>query len=428
MTRRNFTPRTRKQDERTIARTQGNFSFGQNSDQDPSDIQPTAVAKLVNARGRRDSISGRTGSRLYSERTLPIRDDASGTELYKIGNDVSIGFSGGAFCESMNGDVIHGTRRDTGADVHLVIDQYVSVTEVTIAGGGDTDTYFIDDWTVVGSINAHYRDSYTEINYYLIGNQIYTVPDDPDEAFTLWTVIDESSVVNSESKFYKIKNNIHLFNSGGVFVLNDTNGTGLGDTYVLTASGAIPDYPLDKQATTPNTNNPSAYNVLYTYSRLSGDQSEDRNNEQVELQLETPPFALDNSIIANYDLDPSFVPWDETSDFSQYVTSKPIDDSLYKRYLITDNAYINYAAWVALSEDNTNPYMLIDYKGDTKRVYIDFSGVLSMKDVALEIEKALNDIDMGFRCYYDWSPTLLLSMNIYLAQLRMKHLLGMQCN
>lgn len=398
MTNNNFIQRTRKQDERAIVRTQNRFDAGQYSDIDPSDIPYNSVSKLINARGYSGSLQGRTGSLQYSERELPIRDNASGSDITITGNKALI-TNGGEFHTSMAGDVLHGTTVE-GVSVHIPITEYINVNEV-ILDRTEIGSLSLNSWKVVGNINAHYRDTYTGLNYYLIGNEIYSVFDDPSASFLRWTVINKDEINNGPSYFFKIKKYVALFNSGGIFILNDSLGA-ISKNYVWKANNPGPEYPIDKQSVIPNTNNPSAYNYLNTIIRLNGLQTDNRNSEGSFLEYETPPFKVENETNIDLDAVPDFYPWDPLDDYSQYVTSKPIDDSKYSRFKISNINYIKYETWVDLSESGLNPYILFNYNGSIKRVYFDFTAVTNMKEVAEEIQVSLGDIDVGFRCYYDF--------------------------
>lgn len=394
MARRKFTPRTLRFDERMLTRGQESFNGGQVSDVEPIDIKLNSAAKLVNARGHNNAVKGATGSRLWQ----------TGLELPAEQENLSMTLTGttmtcvGCFQQTSVGYIIYATNSTTLEQEIFFITEYLSNDTVTVDGEtvGANESYINCD--VVGKINARIFDDLTNIEYMLIGTKIWY----RDINSTTWTeyfVIDSEKVVNAESQFYKIKNKIALNNLGGDFALSDVYED---EKYTYTANGDLPDYPLDGQPDT-TAPNPSSYRYLYGYVRQKGDYTLNRNSEDTFTEVETPPHLRVDELIAVPD--DNFTPFNADKDYTQIKTERPVDDSYYRRYLIIDENYKSYEAWKALSEDNKSPFMYITYNGVNQKMYLNFSFVENMNDVARAFRTSLLQIDGNFECRYNYDDT-----------------------
>jgi hypothetical protein len=428
MARKAFNPHSKRFDVRLINRKQNVFSRGMMKDMEPSDLPYDAVADLFNADGYKDSIKGRKGSRLHSDLELPfdyltistdpIYGDPANTNFILsdvvdgIGSLKPLIVSPGTyidpFDEEMVEKLIYGLVDVPGPDdpmpFPLVVTEYINGGEVkvevsdAVAEALEASSGYLRECKIVGKINAYFYDSVTGFEYYLIGTTVYTL----QAGGSVWNkyILISGSISDSNSQFFKVQENIVLNNLGGIFVVNDI----FKGHYVWKANDVLPTYPLgDRSAYRNNSkySDPSTYNYVYSFSRLTGNVLENRNSEATFIELETPPFFVEGELKDNTDTEPYFFPMENQEDFFTVNAPIPIEDVLEKRTEILLADANNYAFWVNLSEDELKPFLKCVFNTINYSVYFDFSGSTTLADVAKALERGLHDVSSDFRVKYN---------------------------
>ncbi len=400
MGRKTVAPRTAMQDTRVVSRVQESFNKGSIKDVEPIDIPNNSVALLKNCRGHNNAIKGATGSRLWlTGLTLP--KEAENLTVTLTGDVLNVGAT--IVDPKCTGYIVYATDPDDGSTARFIIksvngDVYTdeAIVDYPSKYAGSVGKVFVDGY-VAGKINARYHDKETNIEYMLCGCRLH-YRNIKETTWKRFLVLDEDDIVNAESQFFKIQNYIVLYNLGGIFRLSNVY-----DDQVVAhkMNGDMPDLPIDRQED-GKSSNPSVYRYQYGYVAQSGKYTNDRNNQDTFTVLETPPYLLKGVLEA--DTTKSFIPYKKDVDYTQYKINRPIDDTYYYKYDILDLNYLTFEAWKELTEDNQDPYMYIMYKGETIKVYLDFSTVGSMADVAKQFQYALrNDVDASFNVRYDFA-------------------------
>ena len=406
MARKTFNPHSARFDKRLISRKQNVFNRGMLKDMEPSDLPYDAVASLINADGYKDAIKGRKGSKLWSDLELPSEDLYNGatfdlsipTEC--CGILVSTGMAENIFTVDMVGKLIYGTYVVGGENIPypLVITEINSGREVAVEVSSTMVAGDLDNLKLVGKINAYFNDITSGVEYYLIGTDIYAIIG----SLNIWNkyTLTGGRISDSNSQFFKVKENIILNNLGGLFVLNDV----LKAHYAWKANDTLPDYPLgDRQSYQNNSkySDPSSYNYMYSYARLSGSIIEDRNSEDTFIELETPPYFKESTLEDNLTLTPPLRPMENQEDFFNVNAIAPIESVFRQSTVINFTDAKNFSYWVNLTEDELKPFLHCVFNSNTFAVYFDFGGCSNLIDVAKAFERGLYDVSSDFRAKYN---------------------------
>jgi len=378
-------PHSPQQDKRLVVRTQENFTGGMVSDMEPTDLSPTQVAYLSNARGHTNAIKGRKGT-----------IEAPGGKLPRIIEDLTLtlsileGVSSITCTTEVFEDWMIGCKigSETNTDVFIITD-VTSTTVVEVVKKDSVTVFSETDGFIRGPINASYSDRDNEVLYFLIGREVYYRDVTGDE----WKqyVLLSNTPSNTRSSFYKIDERIVLFNSGGIYVLGkESDGA-----YAWLANGPIPARKLNISSA-ERLIDPAIYNYSYTYARIKGSYIVNRNNLGTSIEVETPPFFFlgedEGSIpVTNQ---PNYIADGANRDFTAIKTATPIEDSTYVGFPINDS-FKNANTWASLSNEELDPFLRVTVDGDTKDLYFDFSLAVTLQDVAEVIDRVLSE-EMGF--------------------------------
>jgi len=387
-------PRTRKEDERLIVRTQESFSGGMVSDVEPTDLSPTQVAYLNNARGHTNAIKGRKGTTPFIGGALPhITDNLT----------LALAESAGVWtltCTDVDDQVFAPWM--VGCKVGQLSPAFTFIiTKVVVAQEDDLTTNVVEvakkDSVVAttltsayirGSVNAIYSDRDDEIIYYQIGQKIY-YREVNSEVWNEYIVLGPVPS-NTRANFYKIDNRIVLFTTSGIYVLGDRSD----GAYAWVANGPAPQYKINVSGSSDRYVDPSAYRYIYTYSRIKGNSIVNRNNLGTFIELETAPyfhFLKDQEL--QIENQPNYVPDFNNQDNTLNYLPLPIENSTYVSLGI-GAGYDNAEAWASLSDEGEKPFLYVTYNGHTSKIYFDFSLVETLNDVAKVINSAMyNDVD-----------------------------------
>jgi hypothetical protein len=382
MTRKRVAPHSRKFDERTILRKQDKFSGGMVKDVEATDLPKNAVANLVNARGNSSSVFGRKGSKLWADFTLP--SEASITSLTVTG--INVVADSPVFTESMISYMIHipNVNAKNGIDIAF-IRTFVSTTEVTVEKSQTLEDGVYANGVINAPLHASYCDQSTGVHYYLIGTRIYAVIGVSDGAvFNEYFIQGSQMPLSAESAFFRIGKDIVLINPHGQYILSDVNSDE--GRYAYKANEDGPTASLSTEEASYAT--PSSYNYTHTYMRMQGPMNENRNSDDTFIERESVPSAFDV---------------DRQTDLFTLQYPRPIVDALATTYKLNASQYdyVNkFASWVKLSDEEQNPYLLVNYGDDTARVYFDFTAVTTLRDISDEIGRQLYNFNSDIRTVF----------------------------
>ncbi len=377
MSRKRFSPATEQFDERLIVRKQEAFQGGTVSDIAAEDIPYNAVARLVNARGHKNAIRGRTGVSEWSSMTIPetgsfgaVYDSVAGTLK-----------NSGSFVVGDVGSTYYGDNGDI-----LFVKEYVSATTMKVKASSGLENTTYTSGKLVPRINAQFFDSLNSVRYFLIGSKVYARIG-RESQWIEYTILG-SQPANTTSQMFKLKDKIVLTNSSGVFMLN-----GVYDgKYGWKTNDVLPEHKLDMRSPEISATRPSAYNYLYTYTRLNGNYEEDRNSIDTYTEIETPPLLVEADIVPHSGYDPEVL----NTDYTTIHTNEPIHSLKKQEWGIGVPDFNTYINWVSLSEDNHNPSIQLVVSGNKQAVYFDFANAESMDDVTGSLQRGLKDYSTGF--------------------------------
>jgi len=345
------------------------------SDVEPVDIPDGAVAKLVNARGHKNAIKGRTGVQLWTNLKIP--------STKSIGTSYSDGVLSSA--ELWEHEDVGSTYYADNGDIFFLV-EYIDSSNMKVEASENATTGSITTGDVTPRINAQYFDSLNGVRYFLIGTKVYARIGKDLEWIEYFILGDQPT--NTTSQMFKIKDKIILTNSNGVYILNSVYD----GKYGWKTNDYLPEYKIDLPSQEVSSTRPSAYNYVYTYARMNGLYGEDRNSVDTYLELETPPILVDNDIVTTSDYKPEVL----NTDYATMYSNEPVSAALKQDFSTGSISFENYSSWVELSEDNHNPKLIVNINGESRVVYFDFSASESMDDVRDAFARGLKDSSIGF--------------------------------
>jgi hypothetical protein len=265
------------------------------------------------------------------------------------------------------------------------IKDIVDATTVNVGAAKDTPLgQYVGE--VVPRINAQFFDNLNSVRYFLIGTKVYARIGREEEWIEYFILGDQPT--NTTSQMFKIKDKIVLTNSNGVFILNSVYD----GKYGWKTNDYLPDFKLDNPSPEINATKPSAYNYVYSYTRLNGVYTKDRNSIDTFTEVETPPFLLENDIVPVDDYEPEVL----NTDYTTMYSNSPIQDVYKQEFQVATKDFNSYVEWVEMSEDNQNPSLTIEIDGESHVVYFDFSNVESMDDVTSALDRGIKDFSEDF--------------------------------
>lgn len=390
----NVYPRSRKEDERLIVRSQTNFDGGMITDLEPTEIPNNAVAHLNNARGHLKSIKGRKGTSPFLGGELPSLTDALAPTLSGTVMAVSTDY----FEEWMVGYKISSSDRAYS----FIITEVTDAKTVSVAFKTGAPEQLYTNASVRGPLNAIYVDRETDIVYYLIGRDVYA----RDVATAVWeqyTCTASDFPASMRSYFTKVQDYVTLFNGSGIFVLNKYEN----QHYFWSANDSIPEYKINFSIDSDILIDPSAYLYAYTYSKIRGNYFKNRNDRTTFIECETAPYfhaeddPTEDVVITG---EPNQTYDGRNSDLTANYLNTPIEKSKYQ-WLTFNDSYKNFESWVKLSDDGEKPFLNVTVGTSTPVVvYFDFSLCENMNDVVEVFNVAFNS-DLGHDVHAKLSDT-----------------------
>lgn len=280
-----FDPRSRQQDERPIIRSQNDFKAGMFRDIPASNISEAAVADLKNFINHGDSLTGRTGTKQWSESAIPAKvSSISITWTISSGERTVTATSGTPFTFDDIGNWI----KFSDGTIEKIIDYTSSTvvetkTTVTTASGSDT----VD---VRGHVNAFYFHKGNKKVIAHVDNRILMAD---DLTMTGWTECIRNSIIkpsNNDSTFDEFEKYAILFNTNGMFKINlDQDppiyfrmNTPVSNTKVTTSG-------------VQSSGTPYGYKYVYSLTRMPGFGNRNRQTPGVNIEMETGTNVVDDN-------------------------------------------------------------------------------------------------------------------------------------
>lgn len=357
MARKVFRPISQRFGEREIFRDQESFSAGMIFDESPSEIPSNSVHLLWNSHAFPHELRGRNGSDLWSSTQYPAIEGRTGYTLSKSGDRVT---GDANFTQS---DVSNFIVWEDGTHDEIV--EYISPSQVRVnPTGTNSGTAYLR-----GRINARFFHE-TLLKYIMhIGNELYV---STDIYMTQWVKLlchsfDKPS--NFDSVFDDDDEILILFNSNGIFriYLDSAN------PYYYKINTRIPTENVNDIVREENRTYGRRY--LYSAARLSGNANL-RSRETVGVKIEQESGTT--KINANQ------------IDYGEVWTEFPRGDNskLYGRLTGARVASVNRdvaTIWAVLTDGSFS----FQANGTRENIYVDYSGVETMDEVASRTQTAL---------------------------------------
>lgn len=372
MPRKNFNPHTRRDDEKEIYRRQQDFGAGMVHDAPHSEIPDNSLALLKNVIAYPTYLQGRYGSRVYSERGLPHIEARAGLTGDQVGNILTS--PDAAFTAA---DVSNYWVWDDGTNDEIV--GYIGATQVRMR---TSRTKSGTNCSIRGRLNSWYFHRGVRNIVMHIGTEVYVAD---DIAITNWTKV---LCVSAEQP------------SSATSYMDDMD-----DYTMLFSSNGI--YKIDSSATTPvmyriNTTTPAVYvtgneltrtaeleygrRYIYTMLRLDGNQIlGDRATPRTILQ-ESGPNQPDS----------------DYKDWGEVWTELQRGDGV-----TLTHGVLTGTAVAAASQDPANVWAIVNdgtvnltIDGTTKNIFVDFTDVQTMVEVASRIQISMREYWKDSTCEY----------------------------
>lgn len=386
MAERNFTPKTIYQNQREIVRYQPPagqskpFADGAFQDLDGALVPANGVHKLYNYRAKRNGLEARGGTKLWSDTALPELEGRTGYSLTKTGTTVTKTVGDDFEADDVGNYIVY----DDGA--HECITEILSTTEVTVAVSAEHDA----------STSAYIRGPINSTILYHEKKEVYVLFIDRrlfySDTITIdsWTEIVKSGTsvapVSAISDMKVFDDWIVLFNAYGIYKID------LDNFMYWRMNSAIPENVLTSEV--KETEDVYCRRELYKMARLDGVGLDgNRYDSGVTVLQESGTVLPDTS----------------DNDFAEIWTERPIgpgDTTYGKMYggaLVAP--YDTVVGWQTF----TVGQFRITINGDENNVVADFTGVVSMDQVASRIQTALHDYYPNALCEYSSGTFIITS-------------------
>ncbi len=354
----NVYPTTRADDERLIRRSYDKFNTGMMSDVDESLVPNSALSNLENMRSTQAGLTGRTGSALFRDVTIPpLSSIAEGScfltdETLLLSSPIDMSWVG---CK---------IKTPTGGLYYVSSVDGNTATILPSDTGGNKVPFPASD--VYAPINASYADDKLGREFYLIGSKLYTIEDGVNQFVEL--VVLGGSLISTSSTFIKVNETIMLSNSGGLFAISADN------TYCWKHNANLPTSKI-RSVSSDSLVNPSVYNYAYGYTKMRDTYNKSRLDTTDVIDLEIPSYYDANSNSEKY--------------YSTIYTEKPIGYNYIKLSRSSVNYYKSPYNWKTGSLGGAKFYIGINFNNNEILVPCDFSNVDDWSDIAASIQKAL---------------------------------------
>ena len=360
MGRKVFKPITQKFGEREIYRDQEKFGSALVNDPPASDIPDDALAKLSNAIAYPEWVQGRNGSKLYSSVTYPALSGRTSYNLTFVGTTVTSN-SGDIFTED---DV---SQYIVANGIHYEIVAYISATQVTV------DVSANGTWAACklrGRVNARFWHKVQRKAVTMLGADVY-VQDYTLGTFTKILCISATALNNVNSAIDELDDHVIIWNSAGIFkvILDVTN------PYMYCINTLVPNISINTNEQKDNLTIGRRY--LYSMMRLRGSGIRDRTDGASGALIEQESGT--NGIR------------DDGYDYGEVWTEKARGDDTKTHGIIRGGnvavADLDAGAvWAAITDGT----LILSVNGNAKQIYVDFTGVETMADVAERIQVSGN--------------------------------------
>lgn len=412
---------TRRQNQTLNGELDSSFIDGMVKDLEKSKIPTGAVYDMSNVVGRRDGYTGRSGSRaLFVHRLPAVFDIVSGLSrdsllISKLENKITI-------------TDVDPSKLFSEADVskYLSFGDYSNTFEIksidnstfvaTVDGVDRYSTCLVDDNVIEttvdiadsyvrGRINATIFDQRTKRLYILLGNVIYSGHIVADgEGFDLeeidgkyWNEVYRSGDTIPEdaiSSTYKIKDDIFLLNSNGIFRISTGNKESRQYYWKSNIEAPAQEYGIqDVNKTSPWEYN---YRYIHTLTRFKdGGLNGDRTNNFIE--HETCPRIISQA----------------EKDYANIFSASPSVESPILFPNALQEKWLEHNSWkdsgkVAMDLVFGSEYyqsgIIAEADPLHKLMLLDFSNVSSMADVVEVVQNAINMITSKMRITIGRSP------------------------
>ncbi len=374
MARKVFRPISQKFGEREIYRDQSSFAGGLYADEPHSEIPDNSIARLDNAHAHTQYLRGRNGSRRYVDTQYPAITGKTGITLSQSGTTITR--SGGSFTQA---DVSNWIVWDDGTNTEIT--SFVSATVVETqfsATRSSTNAY------IRGRINSRYWHSTLRKIIMHIGNEFYVAN---SIAMSSWTriIILEGTPSNATSSFDEQDDFTICGTSNGIFkIVLDTTYP-----YAFRINSPVPTVRVSSGVREDQKT--YGRRVLYAMSRITGEELfRNRNSENAFIELES------GTVEATEDND----------DFSEVWTEEKIGNNTKTQGRLTCAALSTANHDVSeVWEIITDGTFIITYTyangtTQTETVYVDFTGVVALREVADRIQTAARAFFPDIECWF----------------------------
>ena len=378
-----FRPVTQKFGEREIYRNQEKFDNGLMRDPPASDIPDTAMARLTNAVAYPEWIEGRRGSKVWSSIGYPAITGRTGYSLTLSGTTVTRS-NGTAFSQS---DVSNYIVFDDGT--HYEITAFISATQVTVDLSGDKTA---SAGYLRGRVNANLFHSKMRKIVKHIGNEIFVAEDINITGWTRVIINSYRSPTNATSVLDELDDDAILITSNGIFRIYLDTSTPI----AFKINDQVPNISITDVVRQER--NTFCRRYLYSMSRLNGNTAiYDRTTSGVKILQESGTNGI------RYDL----------NDYGEvWRSSKWGDDTKTKGRLVGANVTIANRDAGGVWAPIVNGSVIFDINGNARQIFVDFTGVLTMEDVADRIQTAARAFFPDMTCEWDDTRFIITSGDI----------------
>ena len=375
MARKVFRPITQKFGEREIYRDQEQFGSGLVNDPPSSDIPDDSLAKLFNAVAYPEWVQGRNGSELYSSTPYPALSGRTGYNLTFDGTTVTSN-SGAIFTEDDISQFI------VAGGVHYEITGYTSTTVVTVdlaASGTFAGCY------LRGRVNARMWHKVQRKVVTMLGSDVYT-QDYTLGAFTKVLVISGATPNNVTSVMDELDDHVIIYNSSGIYRVV----LGITYPYMYNINTPVANVAVSSNEQKDNLNIGRRY--LFSMNRMRGNGIRDREDAATGAVIEQESGT--NGIRA------------DGNDYGEVWTEKRRGDDTKSQGVLRGGNIIDAdldagAVWAAITDGS----LTLSVNGVAQAIYVDFTGVETMSDVAERIEVSAQSYFPNFTCDFELSTT-----------------------
>lgn len=385
-----FSPKSRAQDEREIVRIQKDFSSGMFMDIPATNIPDNGVAYLKNITNKGNELVGRSGSRKWGNYATgtphaPLPSFATGITATSTstGTVRTITTTGYTFTSSNIGDFfVH----DNG--IHEIITNVTSAS-IIVTQTSSADSYSSSAAWLHHQLNGQYFHKYLKKIIIQLGSDLYISDDISISSWSIAYCQSTEKLANEISSFEEHGNYVLVYNRNGIYRLD------LGDNpsfkcYYYKINSLVP----QSQLTKPTVPELAAHCRRYIYGlgKISGiGQNRDRQTDGV-VQLVDSGTNIRNS---------------SNIDYSEYWTV----DSISSGHGVTVSGFDVPVVDGSLKENHWDVYTVwgtIDTEADTTdpEAYVWIADIPVMKSFVVDVTSSTCTVKSGYISSYDIGSTV----------------------